>query len=44
LKETAEEDSPAEYVRIGIETMPKEIVPVPMERAAMGVLYQMGVR
>jgi hypothetical protein len=35
LKDTAEEDSPAEYMRIGIETIPKDSVPLPIERAAM---------
>jgi hypothetical protein len=38
LKETAEEDSPAEYVRMGMETIPKDRVPVPIERAAMTAL------
>jgi len=35
LKDTADEDSPAEYIRIGIETIPKDRVPVPIERAGM---------
>jgi hypothetical protein len=35
LNDTAEADSPAEYVRIGIDTIPKDRVPVPMERAGM---------
>jgi hypothetical protein len=36
LKETAEADSPAEYIRIGMETIPKDSTPVPIERAGMG--------
>jgi hypothetical protein len=38
LNETAEEDSPAEYMRIGMETIPKDSVPVPIERAGMRAL------
>ena len=38
LKETAEEASPAEYMRIGMETIPKDRVPVPIERAGMKAL------
>jgi hypothetical protein len=33
LKVTAAADSPAEYMRMGMETIPKERVPVPIERA-----------
>jgi hypothetical protein len=35
LNEIAEADSPAVYVRIGMETIPKDKVPVPIERAGM---------
>jgi hypothetical protein len=35
LKEIAAADSPAAYVRIGMETIPKDKVPVPIERAGM---------
>jgi hypothetical protein len=35
LKDTADADSPAENKRIGMETIPKERVPVPMVRAGM---------
>jgi hypothetical protein len=35
LNETAEADSPAAYMRIGMETIPKDKVPVPIERAGM---------
>jgi hypothetical protein len=35
LNETAEADSPAEYMRIGIDTIPKDRVPVPMDLAGM---------
>jgi hypothetical protein len=35
LNETAEADSPAEYMRIGMDTIPKDRVPVPIERAGM---------
>jgi hypothetical protein len=35
LKEMAAEDSPAAYVRMGMDTIPKDRVPVPIERAGM---------
>jgi hypothetical protein len=40
LNETAEADSPAAYIRIGIDTIPNDSVPVPIERAGMDRFYR----